>query len=140
MKKLLGKTREERVQKRAALKQWKQDHEAKVDAGLLQDQELGTGTPLEHIEQRKENAKARRKLGFIDLETDENGKTILAEDGIGVSDRVMEELTINKTKYDKQVQEQRARKKIDIVTPVQGISRQEYQKGMLRSDEYFKDV
>ncbi len=127
MKKLMGKTREERVQKKAALKQWRQDHEAKVDAGLLQDQELGIGTPLEHIEQRKENAKARRKLGFIDLETDENGKTILAEEGMGVSDRVMEELTINKTKYDKQVQEQRARKKIDIVTPVQGISREEYQ-------------
>ena len=83
---------------------------------------------------------ARRKLGFIDLETDANGNTILAEEWVGVSDKVMEELKINKTKYDKQVQEQRARKKIDIVTPVQGISREEYKKGMLRSDEYFKNV
>lgn len=52
----------------------------------------------------------------------------------------MEELNIKRTKYEKQVQEQRARKEIDIVTPVQGISKQEYKEGMLRSDEHFKQV
>jgi len=38
------------------------------------------------------------------------------------------------------VSDQRARKKIDIITPVQGISRDEYKEGMLRSDEHFKNM
>ena len=74
------------------------------------------------------------------METDADGNTILAEDGMGVEDPVMQELAIKASKYQKQVQDQRARKKIDIITPVQGISRDEYKDGMLRSDEYFKNM
>lgn len=45
---------------------------------------------------------------------------------MGVRDKTLEDLAIRKSEYDKQVQEQRARKRIEIPTPVQGISRQEY--------------
>jgi len=59
---------------------------------------------------------------------------------MGVADPVMHELEIKATRYQKQVQDQRARKKIEIITPIQGISRQEYEESMLKKDEHFKDV
>lgn len=89
---------------------------------------------------RVENAKARKRLGFIDLEEDADGNSIEAVDGLGVSDPVMEELQINSTRYEKAVQETKARKRIKITTPVEGISRDEYKAGMLRSEEYFRDA
>ena len=52
---------------------------------------------------RVENAKARKRLGFIDLEEDADGNSIEAVDGLGVSDPVMEELQINSTRYEKAV-------------------------------------
>ena len=52
----------------------------------------------------------------------------------------MVELAVKSTKYNKAVQESRDRKKVDIVTPVAGISRDEYDRSMLQSNEYFKDV
>ena len=58
----------------------------------------------------------------------------------GVDDRVADELEIRSSKYERTVQEQRARKKVDMPTNVQGISRDEYVKGMLRDDERFRDV
>ena len=74
------------------------------------------------------------------METTEDGRTILAEEGSGVEDPVADALHINSTKYEEEVQEQLARKKIPIVAPVKGISRQEYVDGMLRPDEEFKTV
>jgi len=140
LKKKMGKTRDERI---ATGKMWKANHKkvvADTDAGLLEESKLGIGTPMENHEKNVETAKARRRLGFIDLEVDAAGNTINAEDGLGVVDPVMNELKINSDRYLKSVQEQRARKKIDITTPVAGISREEFQKGMLREDEMFKDV
>ena len=107
---------------------------------MEEDEKRGVGTPLEHREKHIAYAKERRRLGFIDIEIDADGNAIPAEEGNGVADSVMDELTTNSTRYHKQVQEQKARKKIDIITPIQGVGRGEYEKGMLRSDEYFKDI
>jgi len=94
----------------------------------------------EALEKRRATAKARRVLGFVDVQVDENGNTILAEEGDGVTDKQWDDYLTVKKKYDTKVEENRARKKIDIVTPVLGISKQEYLDGMLRSDEYFKEM
>ena len=140
IKKRLGKTREERVAKMAENKRNRKAHMREVDAAVQRDEELGIGTPAEHQQKRVDNAKARRKLGFIDMETDENGNTVLAQDGNGVEDKVLEDLNIKSSSYLKQVQENKDRKKIDIITPVAGIGKSEYKKDMLRSEEFFKDV
>ena len=89
---------------------------------------------------RVENAKVRRKLGFIDFQTDADGNIVPVEEGQGVDDPVLDEFNIKDALYQKKVQDIRSRKKVDIVTPVAGISKEEYRNGMLRSDEYFKDV
>ena len=62
------------------------------------------------------------------------------EDGQGVDDQVMDELNVKDARYQKKVQDIRSRKKVEIITPVSGISKEEYREGMLRSDEFFKDV
>ena len=99
----------------------------------------GTGLK-ENLEQKIENAKQRRLLGFIDVEIDENGNAIPAEEGHGVKDKVMEDLHVRMSKYQQQVQETRERKKIEIVTPVAGIGKKEQADSVLRSGEYFQDV
>ena len=136
-KKKFGKTKEERVANLAKLKQERLDHMAAVDKRLAEEQALGVGTPKENKEQRVKNAQARRKLGFIDVEIDADGNEVRAEDGTGVEDKVMEELEIKSTEYYKKVQEKKDRKKVPVVVPVQGISRQEYVEGMLRPEEKF---
>lgn len=78
------------------------------------------------MQKRVETAKSRRKLGFNDTEVDADGKTIRAEEGNGVSDHIMDELAIKQKKYFTAEKEKRDRKKIPIVVPVQGISRDEY--------------
>ena len=89
---------------------------------------------------RLEHAKNRRSLGFIDFQTDANGNLMPLEDGQGVDDQVMDRLNIKDARYQKKVQDIRSRKKVEIVTPVAGISKEEYRKGMLRPDEFFKDA
>lgn len=139
-KRRLGKTKAERVNKLSQLENERKARYARVEEEQKQAAEKGLGTPLEHKEKNVQYAIQRRKLGFIDLETTADGKTILAEEGMGVADPVMHELEIKATRYQKQVQDQRARKKIDIITPIQGISRAEYEESMLKQDEHFKDV
>ena len=136
----MGNTKAERDAKIAKFKKLAKARFVRVDAELEELADKGIGTPLEHKERNVQYAKERRKLGFIDMEIDADGNSILAEDGMGVEDPVMQELEIKATKYQKQVSDQRARKKIDIITPVQGISRDEYKEGMLRSDEHFKNM
>ena len=62
------------------------------------------------------------------------------DEGEGVDDPDLEELMVNDARYQKKVQDTRERKKIDIITPIAGVSKEEYREAMLRSDEYFKDV
>lgn len=100
-KKLWGKTKAERDAKLKEVKAERIEHVKNVDAALQQEEDLGIGTPFEHKERRVSNAKARRRLGFVDVETDADGNTILSENGIGVEDKVMEDLEIRSTTYQK---------------------------------------
>lgn len=88
---------------------------------------------------RTENIKIRRRLGFIDLQADENGNLVEIPDEQGVDDELMDKLNLKKARWEKTVEEERERKPMQIVTPISGISKDEYKDGMLRSDEYFKD-
>ena len=96
------------------------EHEAAVDARIKKEEEEGIGTALEHKEKRVQYAKARRKLGFLDIETDIDGNIISSSgEGIGgVDDPVMDDLYKNKTRFEKAVQENKERKTVDIVTEV----------------------
>jgi len=104
-KRKYGKTREERLAKKTELRKIYKARVREVEDAEVRDAELGVGTPKEHLIQRRETAKARSLLGFIDIEIDENGEKIPAEEGIGVDDKVLEDLNIRRTKYEKQVQE-----------------------------------
>ena len=139
-KRKLGKTREQRLATKAMLKESYVARVKEVEEQEQREAQNGVGTPRENLAQKREIAKARKLLGFLDNEVTEEGETISAEDGLGVQDKVLEDLNIRRTKYEKQVQEQRARKEINIVTPVQGISKAEWKEGMLRSDEHFQKV
>ena len=100
-KRKYGKTREERLAKKAELRKIYKARVREVEDAEVRDAELGVGTPKEHLTQRRETAKARSLLGFIDIEIDENGEKIPAEEGIGVHDKVLEDLNIRRTKYEK---------------------------------------
>ena len=119
MKKRFGRTRAERIQ---SLKGFNRAHSLRKHEYNLR---MADEKMVEEAEQvkRVENQKIRRKLGFIDYKTDADGNIIEVADGEGVDDQVMDEFNINDARYQKKVQETRARKKIDIVTPVQGVGR-----------------
>ena len=136
LKKRFGRTREERIE---SMKYYDQAHLLRKQK---YDQDLEDAAKAQEVEQTKrlEHAKNRRSLGFIDFHSDANGNLMPLEDGQGVDDQVMDELNIKDARYQKKVQDIRSRKKVEIVTPVAGISKEEYRKGMLRSDEFFKDV
>ena len=85
-KRKYGKTRKERLAKKAELGKIYKARVREVEDAEVRDAELGVGTPKEHLTQRRETAKARSLLGFIDIEIDENGEKIPAEEGIGVHD------------------------------------------------------
>ena len=136
IKKHFGRTKEERINAIKKFKLARQKHmdeyeQRKADEVKVSEEQHG---------KRVKNAKIRRSLGFIDFETDENGNVVPIDESQGVDDPVMEELTIKDARYQKKVQETRERKKINIITPIAGVSKEEYREAMLRSDEYFKDV
>ena len=85
-KRKYGKTREERLAKKAELRKIYKARVREVEEAEISDAERGVGTPKEHLTERRETAKARSLLGFIDIEIDENGEKIPAEKGIGVHD------------------------------------------------------
>ena len=138
-RKKLGRTRQERLAKKKALIKYTRNRKLAVRRKEKAAKIRGTGLK-ENLEQKIENAKQRRLLGFIDVEIDENGNAIPAEEGHGVKDKVMEDLHVRMSKYQQQVQETRERKKIEIVTPVAGIGKKEQADSVLRSGEYFQDV
>ena len=55
------------------------EHQAAVDARIEKEKEEGLGTAREHLERRVQHAKVRRKLGFLDIETDIDGNIIPSE-------------------------------------------------------------
>ena len=95
IKKRFGKTREERI---ATLAKFRKAHSLRKHEYNLRS-EVKAKLEVETQEKRVDNAKIRRKLGFMDFETDANGNTIPAEDGQGVDDLLMDELKINDARY-----------------------------------------
>lgn len=132
-KRKLGRTKEERKAKLREL--------CKAEAAaMLQMQETRekSAEAAQAIEDTKvQHAKKRSQLGFLDFVEDADGNLVPATQ---VDDPAADRLAVNDARYQKQIAEQRARKKIEIVTPVEGISREEYDRHMLRSDEHFKRV
>ena len=77
---------------------------------------------------RREYAQKRASLGFNDKGKEE------------VEDKIIEELDHKSKEYEKQIEEQKERKAVKVVTPVHGISKTEIENIMLRDADKFKPI
>lgn len=77
---------------------------------------------------RREYAQRRLSLGFNDRGQEE------------VADSIIEDLEFKSKEYEKQIEEQKERKPVKIVTPVKGISKQEIEQLMLQDADKFKPI
>jgi hypothetical protein len=77
---------------------------------------------------RREYAQRRAALGFNDKGQQE------------VEDKIMEDLEHKSKEYEKQIEEQKERKPVKLVTPVHGISKKEIEDIMLRDADKFKPI
>lgn len=85
-------------------------------------------TTKEQLKQRRrENALKRSQLGFKDKESE-------------VEDSVLEELEWNSKQYLQQIQEQKERKPVKLVTEVRGISKEEINSLKLTDEEKFRPI
>jgi len=135
-KKFLGKTREERLAFEAKLNADDSAHRLSVDEGalgLIADQEVKTEGLRK---KRRENAAKRLSLGFNDA------KAIKEADleKEGVVDNILEDLEHKNREYQKQIEEQKERKPVRLVTDVKGISKDEIDNLMLRDSEKFRKL
>lgn len=78
-------------------------------------------------QRRRENALKRSQLGFKDKEPE-------------VEDKVLEELEWNSKQYLQQIQEQKERKPVKLVTDVRGISKEEINSLKLTDEEKFRPI
>lgn len=127
-KKLLGKTKEERAAKIKLVDDYDAEHRLQVDKNLLGLQEVEDKKQEGLRKKRRENAAKRLALGFNDKGKEE------------VDDPILEDLEYKSTQYQKQIEEQKERKPVKIVTQVKGISKEEIQKLMLREEDKFKPI
>lgn len=94
--------------------------------GLLQER----SQEKESTRQRRvQYAKQRAQLGFKDKSTEE-----------GVDDKVIENLEWNSKQYLQQIEEQKERKPVKLVTEVRGISKEEIEELKLAPEEKFRPV
>lgn len=127
-RKLLGRTREERLASIKAFEEFMVSNRAAVDAA-----EMGLDAEKAKIEEgrrvrRREFAQRRRSLGFNDKGKEE------------VDDKVLEDMEYNSREYQQQIEEQKERKPVKLVAPVKGISRKEIESLMLHEHEKFKPI
>lgn len=127
-KKLLGKTKEERAAKIKLVDDYDAEHRLQVDKNLLGLQEVEDKKQEGLRKKRRENAAKRLALGFNDKGKEE------------VDDLILEDLEYKSTQYQKQIEEQKERKPVKMVTQVKGISKEEIQKLMLREEDKFKPI
>lgn len=112
MKKMLGKTREERVRNRAMLKNLAKKHIKAVDNAEV-EQELGlVKTNATTAIKRREYGALRAKLGFKDKSEE-------------VDDPILSQLEFDDSNYQKSLKEQRERKPVKIVSDIHGIGKNE---------------
>jgi hypothetical protein len=57
-----------------------------------------------------------------------------------VADSVIEELEFRSKEYEKQIEEQKERRAVKIVTPVKGISKDDIERLMLQETDKFKPI
>lgn len=72
-------------------------------------------------------AERRLKLGYQDGKEE-------------VADPILDQLIVDEARYQKSLKDKRERKPIKQVTEVQGLSKPEFYKSMLKDEEKFKDV
>lgn len=72
-------------------------------------------------------AERRQKLGYQDGKEE-------------VADPILDQLVIDEARYQKSLKDKRERKQIKQVTEVQGLSKPEFYKSMLKDQEKFQDV
>jgi len=127
-KKFLGRTREERLAALKELDTMDKEHRLEVDQkemGLLAEE----NTRQDNLrKKRREYAQKRLSLGFNNKGQEE------------VADAIMEELEQKSKEYEKQIEEQKERKPVKLVTPVKGISKEEIERLMLTDADKFKPI
>lgn len=127
-KKFLGRTREERVAFLQAIEEKDAQHRLEVDTkelGLVEDDSQKQESLRK---KRREYAQRRLSLGFNDKGKDE------------VADSIIEDLEHKSKEYEKQIEEQKERKTVKMVTPVKGISKHDIEKLMLQDADKFKPI
>ena len=127
-KKFLGRTLEERVENAKALEQLDQERRLQIDQNLLGLEQKTTEKQEAGRKRRREYASKRAALGFNDKGKEE------------VEDKIMEDLEYKSREYEKQIEEQKERKPVKLVTPVKGISKKEIEDIMIRDAEKFKPI
>jgi len=97
----------------------------KEELGLLEQEQQRQDSLRK---KRREYAQKRLSLGFNDKGKEE------------VADSVIEDLEHKSKEYEKQIEEQKERKPVKVVTPVKGISKHEIEQLMLQEADKFKPI
>ena len=136
LKRLYGKTKEERKANKAAERERIKKYEEEKGLQIAEAEILGQEKAKEAKERRIEMAKAREKLGIRDVEVLEDGSVINATEGDGVDDKVFELLQDNEARYKTQVSDKKARPEVKIVTEVRGISKEEINEAISKEEKF----
>lgn len=127
-KKFLGRTREDRQSFLASLEAEDKEHRLTVDKeelGLLNE----NASRQESLrKKRRDYAQRRLSLGFNDKGKEE------------VADSIIEELEQKSKEYEKQIEEQKERKPVKLVTQVKGISKHDIDSLLLQDADKFKPI
>ena len=127
-KKFMGRTREERLAFMKSFEEMDAQHRLDVDKQELGLMEEDAQKQESLRKKRREYAQKRLSLGFNDKGKEE------------VVDSVIEELEYKSKEYEKQIEEQKERRAVNLVTPVKGISKQDIERLMLQDADKFKPI
>lgn len=127
-KKFMGRTREERLAFMKSFEEMDAQHRLDVDKQELGLMEEDAQKQESLRKKRREYAQKRLSLGFNDKGKEE------------VADSVIEELEYKSKEYEKQIEEQKERRAVNLVTPVKGISKQDIERLMLQDADKFKPI
>lgn len=127
-KKFFGRTREDRLAFMKSFEEMDAQHRLDVDKQELGLMEEDAQKQESMRKKRREYAQKRLSLGFNDKGKEE------------VADSVIEELEFKSKEYEKQIEEQKERRAVKIVTPVKGISKEDIERLMLQESDKFKPI
>ena len=132
-KKFFGRTREERLATLKALDESVAQQRLAVDQAKIGLQEEARAKQDSARKRRLEHAAKRLSLGF-------NDSKVAAAKEEGVQDAILEELEHKSKEYEKQIEEQKERRPVKMVSQVKGISKEEIESLMLRDQDKFKPI